>query len=151
MLIDRIDSDLRHALKNKDIAKVSTLRFLKSALQNLSIEKRKPLEEEDVISVIKKQIKQRKDSIEVFKTGNRMDLSEKEEHELAILKSYMPEEIDDKNLVCIIKDFIAQAGASSQGDLGGVMKLVMAAVKGRADGNRVSRLVKEEISKINKD
>ncbi len=148
MLIDKIDTDLRHALKNKDIAKVSTLRFLKSALQNLTIEKRKPLEEEDVISVIKKQVKQRKDSIESFKSGNRLDLAEKEEHELEILKSYIPEEIDDSNLTCIIKDAIAQAGASSQGDLGGVMKIVMAVIKGRADGNRVSSLVKEELSKL---
>jgi uncharacterized protein len=148
MLIDKIDTDLRHALKNKDIAKVSTLRFLKSALQNLTIEKRKPLEEEDVISVIKKQVKQRKDSIESFKSGNRLDLAEKEERELEILKSYIPEEIGDSNLTCIIKDAIAQAGASSQGDLGGVMKIVMAVIKGRADGNRVSSLVKEELSKL---
>jgi uncharacterized protein len=150
MLIDRIDADLKHALKNKDVARVSTLRFLKSALQNLSIEKRKPLEEEDIISVIKKQVKQRKDSIESFKSGNRLDLVEKEEHELAILKNYIPEEIDNSNLVCIIKDAISHAGASSQADLGSVMKIVMAAVKGRADGNRVSSLVKEELLKMRK-
>ena len=149
MLKDRIESDLKNALKNKDAVKVSTLRFLKSAMQNLAIEKRKDLEDSDIISVIKRQVKQRKDSIEGFKQGNRMDLVRKEELEHGILTSYLPEEISRENIILIVKEAIAESSAGSLKDMGSVIKLVMAKAKGQADGSMVSAIVKEELSKIN--
>jgi len=149
MLKDRIESDLTNALKNKDAAKVSTLRFLKSAMQNLAIEKRKDLEDSDIISVIKKQVKQRKDSIEGFRQGNRMDLVRKEELEHEILTSYLPEEISRENIILIVKEAIVELSAGSLKDMGSVIKLVMAKAKGQADGSMVSAIVKEELSKIN--
>jgi len=149
MLKDRIESDLKNALKNKDAVKVSTLRFLKSAMQNLAIEKRKDLEDSDIISVIKRQVKQRKDSIEGFKQGNRMDLVRKEELEHGILTSYLPEEISRENIILIVKEAIAESSAGSLKDMGSVIKLVMAKAKGQADGSMVSATVKEELSKIN--
>ena len=149
MLKDRIESDLKNALKNKDAAKVSTLRFLKSAMQNLAIEKRKDLEDSDIISVIKKQVKQRKDSIEGFRQGNRMDLVRKEELEHGILISYLPEEISRENIILIVREAIVESSAGSLKDMGSVIKLVMAKAKGQADGSMVSAIVKEELSKIN--
>ena len=149
MLKDRIESDLKNALKNKDAVKVSTLRFLKSAMQNLAIEKRKDLEDSDIISVIKRQVKQRKDSIEGFKQGNRMDLVRKEELEHGILTSYLPEEISRENIILIVKEAIAESSAGSLKDMGSVIKLAMAKAKGQADGGMVSAIVKEELSKIN--
>ena len=149
MLKDRIESDLTNALKNKDAAKVSTLRFLKSAMQNLAIEKRKDLEDSDIISVIKKQVKQRKDSIEGFRQGNRMDLVRKEELEHEILTSYLPEEISREDIILIVREAIVELSAGSLKDMGSVIKLVMAKAKGQADGSMVSAIVKEELSKIN--
>ncbi len=149
MLKDKIEADLKHSLKNKDAARVSTLRFLKSAMQNLAIEKRKGLEDDDIIAVIKKQAKQRKDSIEGFRQGNRMDLVEKEEIELRILEGYLPEELSRENIVLIVRQAIAESGAASIKEMGSVIKLVMAKAKGQADGSTVSAVVKEELSKIN--
>jgi uncharacterized protein len=149
MLRDKIDADLNYSLKNRETAKVSTLRFLKSAMQNMAIEKRKDLEDEEIISVIKKQVKQRKDSIEGFRKGNRMDLVDKEEKELRILEEYLPEELSRENIILIIKQAIAESGAVSIKDMGNVIKLVMAKAKGQADGSMVSVIVKEELSNIN--
>ena len=148
MLKDKIEADLIHSLKNKDTARVSTLRFLKSAMQNLAIEKRKGLEDDDIIAVIKKQAKQRKDSIEGFRQGNRMDLVEKEEIELRMLEGYLPEELNRENIVLIVKQAIAESGAASIKEMGSVIKIVMAKAKGQADGSTVSAVVKEELSKI---
>lgn len=150
MLMEKIESDLKAALKGKDTVKVSTLRFLKSALQNLAIEKRNNLEEKDVLSVIKRHVRQRMDSIDGFKKGNRLDLVEKEQLELEILKGYLPEEISQEALMQIIKDVIAESEASSLKDMGNIIKLVMEQTKGQADGGRVSSLVKAEILKANK-
>jgi uncharacterized protein len=149
MLKDKIEADLKHSLKNKDTARVSTLRFLKSAMQNLAIEKRKGLEDDDIIAVIKKQAKQRKDSIEGFRQGNRMDLVEKEEIELRILEGYLPEELSRESIILIVKQSIAESGAASIKEMGSVIKLVMAKAKGQADGSTVSAVVKEELLKIN--
>jgi uncharacterized protein len=148
MLKDKIDADLKYSLKNKETAKVSTLRFLKSAMQNMAIEKKKDLEDEEIISVIKKQVKQRKDSVESFKKGNRMDLVDKEEKELRILEEYLPEELSREDVAFLIKEAIRESGAASIKDMGNVIKLVMAKAKGKADGSMVSFVVKEELSRI---
>ena len=147
MLKKRIEDDLKEALKNKDSAKVSTLRFLKAALQNAEIEKREELKDEDVISIIKRQLKQRKDSIDGFEKGGRKDLVEKETKELEILKTYLPEELGEEALVEIIRKAITEVNATSMKDMGQVMKQAMVEIKGRADGKIVSDLVRKELSK----
>jgi len=147
MLINKIDDDLKKALKAKDVVTVSTLRFLKSAMQNLAIEKKQTLKDEDVISVIKKQIKQRKDSIEGFKKGARADLVEKEESELKILNEYLPKGLSQEELAGLVKECLALSNAACLKDMGNVIKLVMAKAKGLADGSAVSALVKEELVK----
>ena len=147
MLIEKIETDLKDALKSKDQIKVSTLRLLKSALGYLAIEKKDDLKDDDVISVIKKQVKQRKDSIEGFKKGNREDLAQKERSELEILKVYLPKEITPEALSAIIDEAINETGASTPKDMGMVMKAVIAKTKGSADGKTLSSIVNEKLNK----
>jgi uncharacterized protein YqeY len=148
MLNEKIENDLKNALKAKEALKVSTLRFLKSAMHNLQIEKREELKEEDIVGVIKKQIKQRQDSIEEFKKGNRADLVEKETEELKILQQYLPQELSEAQLRDVAKSVISELNATSAKDMGRVIKEVMARASGRADGRLASAIVKEELSKI---
>ncbi len=148
-LQERIDSDLKEALKSKQDIRVSTLRLVKAEVKNLIIEKREEkAEDKDVISVISKQIKQRHDSIEAFAKGNRQDLVDKEKSELAILESYMPKRRTAEELKIIIKSSIEKVGAKGRSDMGKVMKSVMDEAAGQADGKELSRLVSEELAKL---
>ena len=147
MLEQRIENDMKEALKAKQETRLSTLRFLRAALKNARIEKMKDLTDDDVIAVIKKQAKQRNESIEEFKKANRPDLAEKEANELEILKVYLPQELGADQVRAIVKDVITETKASSIKDMGLVMKEAMARAKGAADGKALSAIVKEELSK----
>ena len=145
----KIFNDYKEAMKNKDAVKSSTLSFLRAEVMNAAIEKKKKvLDDNEVITVIKKQIKQRRDSIEQFKKGNRQDLADKETKELEILKSYLPPELPVEEIKKIIEEAIALTGAQDMKDMGKVMKEITAKIAGRADGKLVSDLVKERLSKI---
>ena len=141
MIKDRIEKGFKEALKDKDADKISTLRMLKADLQNLAIQKKEELKDENIIKVIQKQVKQRKDSIEQFKKGNRDDLAAKEEKELAVLEAFLPKMLSKEELEKIVKDAIAELGATTKKDMGNVIKAVMAKSQGRADGKTVSGLV----------
>jgi uncharacterized protein YqeY len=139
--------DFKDAMKKKEALRVSTLSFLRSQLKNVAIDKKKDkLEDGDVIVVIKKQIKQRQDSIENFKAGNRLDLAEKEQNELDILKSYLPEELSKEELEKIIGDVVKDTGASSMKDMGRVMKELTPKIAGKADNKLVSELVRKRLT-----
>ena len=147
MLEEKIFNDYKEAMKNKDTIRSSTLSFLRSEIGNALIEKRKKnLDDAEVISIIKKQIKQHQDSIEQFKKGNRQDLVDKETRELEILKSYLPEELSAEEIKKVIEETILEAQASGPKDMGRVMKEVMSKIAGRADGKLVSDLVKARLS-----
>jgi hypothetical protein len=143
-LQDKIKKDIIEALKNKDEEKVSTLRMLQAALQQKFIEnKKEELKEEDVLQVLKKQVKQIQDSIEAFTKGNRQDLAKKEKASLEILNTYLPPQAsadEIKEVVLKIKDEIKPQGPA---DFGKVMKEAMTALKGQADGKEVSLIVKQ--------
>src|SRR5204863_8832776 len=125
MLTDKILADLKQSMLAKDAVRTSTLRMLKSAIEYYKIEKKQEtLTDVDVTTVIKKQIKQRQDSIEGFEKGSRTDLAEKEKAELAILKSYLPEELSQAQLEEIIKATITEVGAATKADMRTVMKAV---------------------------
>jgi len=148
MLEEKIFNDYKEAMKNRDTLKSSALSFLRASLINVAIEKKKKnLDDNDCIAVIKKQIKQRQDSIEQFQKGNRQDLADKESKELEILKSYLPAELSSDEIKKIIEDAILSTGASDIKDMGKVMKEVTAKIAGRADGKLVSDLVRERLSK----
>ena len=143
----RIAEDLKGSIKNKDAIRRSTLRMIIASIQNLAIEKKeKGLDDADVLKIIAKQVKQHQDSIESFKKGERDDLVEKEEKELEILKSYLPEQLGEKEVEEIVKKVISQTGASSKSEFGNVMKLSMQELKGRADGKTVSSVVQRLLS-----
>ena len=146
LLSEKIDHDLKKALKEGDTLRVSTLRFLKASLINFAIEKKaKQLEDPDVLEVIAKLIKQHQESIQGFMKGNRQDLVEKETKELEILKSYCPPPLSREELLVWVKEAIQQSGAQDIRDLGKVMKLLIPKTKGQADGRLINELVKESL------
>ena len=148
MLEGKIFNDYKEAMKNKDTVKSSTLSFLRAEVINVAIEKKeKALDDNGVIVVIKKQIKQRRDSIEQFQKGNRQDLADRETKELEILKSYLPPELPLEEIKKIIEEAVALTSAQDMKDMGKVMKEVTAKIAGKADGKLVSDLVRERLSK----
>ena len=147
MLEEKIMNDYKEAMKAKDSLRSSALSFLRAQMMNAAIDKKKKiLDDVEAIAVIKKQIKQRQDSIEQFTKGNRMDLVEKETKELAILKSYLPPELGEEEVKKVIEEAVAQLGAAGLKDMGKVMKEVQAKLAGQADGKLVSELVKQRLS-----
>ena len=148
-LEEKISQDYVQAMKARDSFTSSVLSFLRAQIKNVKVDKRlETVPDEDVISVIKKQVKQRQDSITQFKAGSRMDLAEKEEKELVILKNYLPPEMSAEKLKNIVEEVISASGATSIKDMGRVMKDVLSRAAGQADNQTVGALVKERLSKI---
>ncbi|MCA9393795.1 MAG: GatB/YqeY domain-containing protein [Candidatus Omnitrophica bacterium] len=146
MLHDQIDKDYIAAMKAKDKLKSATLNFLRAQLKNVVIEKRvDKLEDSDVVTVLKKQIKQRQDSISQYEKAGRQDLVEQESGELAVLKGYLPEEMSADQIKAIIAGVISETGANSMKDMGTVMKAVQEKTAGNADNKLVSELVKSAL------
>ncbi|MFQ3573613.1 MAG: GatB/YqeY domain-containing protein [Thermodesulfovibrionales bacterium] len=141
-ILAKFDADLKEALKQKDEIRLSVLRLIKASAKNKSIEKQSPLSEEDVKSLLSSMIKQRKESIEHYAQASRQDLVDREQLEIDIIKSYLPQELSPEEIDIIIKDAIREANASNPNDMGKVMKLVMPKTRGRADGKYVNERVK---------
>lgn len=147
MLEEQLQKDYFQAMKDRDTVKASTVNFLRAQLKNVRIEKRsETLEDKDVVVVIKKQIKQRQDSIEQYEKGGRKDLADKETAEMAILKKYLPEELSEQALQQFIEQAIRETGAQSMKDMGNVIKVVAVKAQGRADNRVVSELVKKALA-----
>jgi len=147
MLTEKIAADLKAAMLAKDTVRLGTLRMLKAAIEYHKVEKKQEsLTDADITGVIKKQVKQRQDSIEGFTKGGRADLVEKEQAELAILKTYLPEELSAAQVEEIVKATIAEVGATAKADMGKVMKAVQAKLAGRADNKLVSQLVSANLA-----
>ena len=141
-LYETIDSEYKTALKGKDALKVSVLRMVISSVKMLEIQKNvKTAEDADILQIIQKQIKQRKESIDQFTKGNRQDLAAKEAAELALLEAYMPKQLSEDELRTVVKTVIADLGAATKAETGKVMKAVMEKVKGKADGKAVNQIV----------
>ena len=145
-LFSKIQQDLTDAMKQKNEIKTSTLRLVISEVGNARIAKGGDLTDEDIAQVIVKEAKKRQESIAAFKKGERIDLAEKEEKELAFLKTYLPESIPDEELLKIVDSVIAEVGARDMKDLGKVMSAVLSKVKGRADGGTAASIVKSKLS-----
>lgn len=146
-LEEKILNDYKEAMKSRDSLKSSVLSFLRADLLNTAVAKKKAkLDDPEVITVIKKQIKQRQDSIEQFTKGGRVEMAEKEEKEMVILKSYLPPELSEDEIKRIIEEAIVSTAAAGMKDMGKVMKEVNAKVAGQADGKLVSDLVRARLS-----
>ncbi|MFA5158410.1 MAG: GatB/YqeY domain-containing protein [Patescibacteria group bacterium] len=142
-LSDQINNDFVDAMKSRDEIKVSVLRMLKSALQNEKIKAGKDLSDDDIIKIIQREIKQRRDSIETYEAGGRSELAAKEKAEIEVLTKYMPQQLSNEELTAIVKSAIEETGATGMQEMGKVMGKVMPKVAGKADGNAVSAKVKE--------
>lgn len=146
-LLKKLDENLKTAMKASDNLKVSVLRMAKAAIKNKQIELNHELSDEEIISVFSTLAKQRRESIDLFEKGGRDDLAEKEKKELSILQSYLPQQLSIAEIENIISKAILDSGATSLKDIGKVMRLVMPAVKGVADGKIVNEKVKELLQK----
>jgi len=146
-LQQRLDNDLRGAIKSSDKLKTSALRMLKAAVKYKQTEKNRELSEEEIISVVSTLSKQRRESIALFLKGGREDLADKEKQELSILQSYLPDQLTPEELDRFIIEAIAESSAEGVKDIGKVMRLVMSRVKGTADGKTVNLRVKELLEK----
>lgn len=146
-LADRLAGDLRKAMRARDALRVSTIRLARAAMQNAAIERGRDLTDEEVIEVLHREIRRRREAIEAYGKGGRDDLVRKETLELAILTEYVPAPLSPDELRAIVMDAIAQAKANDARDLGRVMALVMPKVKGRADGSAVNQMVRALLPK----
>jgi len=150
MLNDKISNDLKVAMKSKNALKVSCLRLIIAEAKNTSIAKQKELTDDDIMGIMQRQVKQRKDSIESFKKGNRQDLVEKEQKELEIIQDYLPKQLTPEEIATIVKKAIEEIGPTGKKDMGKVMGIVMGKVKGKTDGKIVTQIVNEELDKNEK-
>jgi hypothetical protein len=128
-------------MKNKDKIKKNAVTLIRSSIKQQEVDTRKDLNDDDIIDIISKQIKQKKNSIEDFRKGNREDLIELTKQEISILETYMPEQLSDDELEDIVKKAVEETEAKTKRDIGKVMSKVMPLVKGRADGNQVNKIV----------
>ncbi len=142
-LLQRLDGDLKTALRESDKLKLSAIRMVKATVKNQQIEKGRDLSDEEIQSVISTLAKQRRESIEQFSKGGREDLADQERRELAVLQSYMPEQLSPAELDKIILQAIQESSAEGEKDMGKVMKVLMPRVRGVADGTIVNNRVKE--------
>jgi uncharacterized protein YqeY len=146
---ERIDSDLKEAMRAKDTTKLAVLRMLKSALKYAAIAKsgaEAELSDVEAAQVIRKQAKQRQDSIESFEKGGRAELAQKEQKELSILNDYLPQAMSADEVEQTVREAIAEVGATSKAQMGAVMKAVQAKVTGRVDGKTLSQEVSRQLT-----
>ena len=145
-LKDQIISDMTAAMKAKDQARTSTLRMLKAAITNREKEGGGEISDEDVLKLLRSQVKQRRDSVEQYQKGNRPELADKEQAEIAIIEAYLPQAASQEEIDQAVAAAITETGAASMKDMGGVMKATMAKLAGKnADGKMVSEAVKAKL------
>jgi hypothetical protein len=145
-LNQRLNDAMKEAMKAKETLRLSTIRLIRAAIKNREIEVREELDDPAVIDILSSLVKQRKESAQVYRENERLDLAAKEEAELEILQEFLPEQLSEEEVLAMIEAAIAETGAASARDMGRVMKIVSVRTKGRADGKRVSDLVKERLA-----
>lgn len=138
--------DMKQAMKNKEKDKLSVIRMVRSSLQNEAIKLGRELTEEDELTVLTREVKQRKDSLLEFDKAGREDLVNNVESEIKVLEAYLPTQLTDKELEQIVQETISEVGATSKKDFGKVMSAIMPKVKGKADGSVVNKLVQQHLS-----
>jgi uncharacterized protein YqeY len=142
-LQQKLTDDLKQAMKAGDTVKRSVIRLVMAAIKNAEIAKQKALEDSDILGIIAKEIRQRKESIEAFKEGNRPELAANEEAEMAILEAYMPAQMSRDEIIAEARKVIEEVGAESIRDKGKVMRKLIANLKGKADGREINEVVTE--------
>ncbi len=142
-LKDKLMDDLKESMRSKDKVKKNVVTMLRSAVKQREVDERIELDDEAIIDIISKQVKQKKDAIEDFKKGNRDDLVDLTEQEVNVLLEYLPEQLSEEELTEIVKETIAEVNAESMKDMGKIMGKIMPKIKGRADGSLVNKIAKD--------
>lgn len=145
-LKQQLTDAMKTAMKAKDNLRLTTVRSVLAAIKNREIDQRSELGDEDIIGVLSSLVKQRKESVQLYRDGDRIELAEKEEAELAILQEFLPSPLTQDEIAALIEQAVTESGASEPKDMGKVMKIVSAQVRGRADGKLVSDMVKARLS-----
>ncbi|MGE5578117.1 MAG: GatB/YqeY domain-containing protein [Syntrophothermus sp.] len=142
-LQEKLQEDLKAAMKSKDSRRLSVIRLAKAAVKNAEIAKKRELNDDEVLEVLSREVKQRRDAIPEFQKGNRPDLVESLEAEIAILMEYLPQQMSEEEIRQVAREVVAAVGAKDAKDMGKVMGALMPKVKGKADGRLVNQVVKE--------
>lgn len=145
-LKEQLTESMKEAMKAKDSLRLNAIRLIRTAIKNREIEERRDLEDRDVIALLSSLLKQRKESAQVYRENDRPELAEKEEAEQAVIQEFLPSQLSEEEIGALIEEAVAETGASSMKEMGKVMKIVTAKTLGRADGRRVSELVKARLS-----
>jgi uncharacterized protein YqeY len=145
-LSERLNDDMKQAMKNQDKFKLSVIRMIRSAIKNVEIDQKKTLDDNEVLDILNREIKQRKDSLHEFGKAGRDDLAETVKKEIEVIAIYMPQQLTQEEIHAIVQQTIQETGASSKAELGKLMSALMPKVKGRADGKLVNQLVQQLLS-----
>jgi uncharacterized protein YqeY len=140
---ERLNEDMKQAMKSQDKFKLSVIRMVRSSIKNLEIDLKRTLDDNEVLDVLGREVKQRKDSLQEFEKAGRDDLADSLKAELVILAEYLPQQLTEEEVKAIVQETIEQVGASSKADMGKVMTALMPKVKGRADGKIVNQFVQQ--------
>ncbi|MFE6795520.1 GatB/YqeY domain-containing protein [Paenibacillus chitinolyticus] len=144
-LSERLNDDMKQAMKSQDKFTLSVIRMVKASIKNIEIDQRRTLDDNEVLDVLNREVKQRKDSLQEFKNAGRDDLADSLHTEIDILMKYLPQQLTEEEVSAIVKQTIQEVGASSKADMGKVMTALMPKVKGRADGKLVNQLVQQNL------
>jgi uncharacterized protein YqeY len=144
--MDRLSSDMKSAMKNKEKQRLNVIRGLRASMQNEAIKLNKELDESEATAVLNREMKQRKDSLHEFESAGREDLAEQTRFEMDVISEYLPAPLSNEELESIVKETIQEENASSMKDMGTVMSAVMPKISGKADGSQVNQLVKKHLS-----
>ena len=142
-LSQRLNEDMKQAMKSQDKFKLSTIRMVRSAIKNVEIDAKRTLNDDEVLEILGREIKQRKDALHEFENANRFDLVDQLKNEIDILSVYLPAQLSEEEIKVIVRETIQEAGATSKADMGKVMGALMPKVKGRADGKLVNQVVQQ--------
>lgn len=144
-LKERLQEDLKSSMKNKETVKKSVITLIRASIKQFEVDNRVELNDEEIIDVISKQLKQRNDALDEFKKANREDLVSETEAEIKVLKEYLPQQLSEEELEVIVKETISEVGATSMKDMGKIMSVIQPKTKGRADGKLINKLVKANL------
>ncbi|NMM51518.1 MULTISPECIES: GatB/YqeY domain-containing protein [Paenibacillus] len=142
-LSQRLNEDMKQAMKSQNKFKLSTIRMIRSAVKNVEIDLKRTLNDDEVLDILSREIKQRKDALQEFEKANRVDLADNVKAEIDILSEYLPAQLSEEEIKAIVQGTIQETGASSKSDMGKVMAALMPKVKGRADGKLVNAIVQQ--------
>ncbi|MFA5515511.1 MAG: GatB/YqeY domain-containing protein [Desulfuromonadales bacterium] len=146
-LHERLNESMKEAMRARDALRLSAIRLVRTAIKNREIEARQPLDDQGIVVVLSSLVKQRRESAQMYRENDRVDLAEKEELELAVIQEFLPTQLSPAEIEGFIEAAVADTGANSIKDMGQVMKIVTARTTGRADGRQVSELVKARLTR----